>query len=339
MPDIPPSARILQLATASWMSAAVSAVADLGVADVLSGGPRSVDEIATAVHAYPDALYRLLRASADIGLFSELDDRRFELTEVGAALRTDAPGSMRNFATWVGMPADRHTWSDLAKSVQTGQSAFAGAHGQPIWEYMRARPEVAHVFDNAMTEASRGLIAPVVGAYDFSPFGTIVDIAGGHGGLLAAVLAATPRARGVLYDQPAVIAGAGLPLKEAGVGDRAELVGGDFFESVPAGGDAYLLSNVIHDWDDERSARILANCRDAMADGGRVLLVEAVMPEAGDAGPSAVTVKLMDLNMLLLCDGRQRTESEFADLFHRAGLELSRVIPVRLHSIVEAVRA
>jgi O-methyltransferase domain/Dimerisation domain len=335
-PRLPVSARILQLATASWMSAAVSAVATLGVADELTSGPRSASDIAEAVDADPDALYRLLRACVDIDLFQEVGERKFALTELGAALCIDAQGSMRNFAMWVGLPADRHTWSDLARCICSGRSAFAGVHGEPIWDYLRARPEVAQVFDNAMTEASRGLVAPIVEAYDFTPFGTIVDVAGGHGALLAAVLATSPLSRGVLHDQPEVIAGAGPRLREAGVGDRTVLAGGDFLESVPAGGDAYLLSNVVHDWDDASSVRILTNCREAMAEGGRVLLVEAVMPEAGT---SSLTVKLMDLNMLVLCDGRQRTAAEFGALLTKAGLELSRIVPVGLHSIVEAVRA
>lgn len=334
--DTPPSAQILQLATASWMSAAVSAAATLGVADELSDGVRPVDDIATAVEVHPDTLYRLMRTCADIGLFQELDGRNFALTEVGGALRSDVPGSMRNFARWVGTPADRHTWSDLPRSIRTGRSAFGGVHGQDVWDYLRTTPEVSTVFDEAMTEASRGLIKPVVNAYDFSAFRRLVDIAGGHGALITAVLEKTTGLHGVLYDQPEVIAGAGDLLTRTGVRDRCELVGGDFFAFVPAGGDAYLLSNVIHDWDDDKSVAILTNCCEAMADDGRVLLVEAVMPE--DGKPS-LTVKLMDLNMLLLCGGRQRTKTEFETLFRRAGLKLSQVVSVGLHSIVEAVKA
>lgn len=335
-PEIPPAARVLQLATASWMSAAVSAAAALGVADQLASGPRSVNEIAKTVDAHAPTLYRLLRACADIELFQELDGQVFALTELGEALRSDSPNSMRNFAMWVGLPADRYTWSDLVKSVRTGEPAFVGVHGQPIWDYMGAHPDVAEVFDNAMTEASYQVIAPVVDAYDFSSFVRIVDVGGGHGALLAAVLAATPHARGILFDQPDVIAGAGGPLKEAGVSDRCELDSGDFFESVPAGGDAYLLSNIIHDWDDEPSVQILANCRAAMADDGRVLLVEAVLPDKIEPSP---TIKLMDLNMLVLSGGRQRTGAQFSELFQRVGLELSRIVPGGLCSVVEAVRA
>jgi hypothetical protein len=331
--DVPPPAQILQLATASWMSAAVSAAAELGVADELAAGPRPVEEIAAALDADAPTLYRLLRACADFGLFEE-SDRTFALTELGNALRSDVPGSMRDFARWVGTPADRYSWSHLARSVRTGRSVFEYTHGKQVWAYMRDDTETAGVFNRAMTAASAGLIAPVVAAYDFGQFKSIVDIGGGHGTLLAAVLASAPSAHGVLFDQPDVIAGAGQPLRDAGVADRCEFQAGDFFASVPQGGDAYVLSNIIHDWDDKPAEQILANCANAMADGGRVLMVEAVMPD----GQPAPTVKLMDLNMLVLCDGKQRTEAEFAELLDRAGLRLSRVVPGGLCSVVEAVR-
>ncbi|MDS0135824.1 MULTISPECIES: methyltransferase [unclassified Amycolatopsis] len=331
-PEIPIPARILQLATASWLSAAVSAAATLGVADALAAGPRPVDDIAKEIDAHAPTLYRLLRACADFDLFEEQDDRVFALTELGHALRTDSPLSMRGFARWVGDPADRFSWSGLADSVRTGRSAFEQVHGQDVWAYMATHPDTASVFNDAMTSASDQMIKPVVAAYDFSRFGRVVDVGGGHGALLAEILRTNPGVHGVLYDQPEVVAGASHP----DVADRLSVVGGSFFESVPPGGDAYLLSNVIHDWDDEKSARILSRVRDAMAPDARVLLAEVVMP--GKAEPAA-TVKLMDLNMLVLCDGKQRTEAEFAELFRSAGLALSRIVPTGFCSVVEAVRA
>jgi hypothetical protein len=330
--EIPLPARLLQLATASWMSATVSAAASLGVADELADGPRSADEIAQAIGAHAPTLYRLLRACADFDLFTEQDGHVFTLTELGHTLRTDSPVSMRSFAMWVGEPADRYSWSGLADSVRTGRSAFESVHGQSVWDYMSANTDTARVFNNAMTSASNQMIKPAVAAYDFSGFTTVVDVGGGHGALLAEVLRTNPEVRGILYDQPDVVAGASQP----DVADRLEIVRGSFFDSVPAGADAYLLSNVIHDWNDEQSARILGNIRDVMADDARVLLVEVVMPDKAEPAP---TVKLMDLNMLVLCDGRQRTESEFADLFHGVGLELSRIVPGGFCSVVEAVRA
>ncbi|TCK22093.1 methyltransferase [Pseudonocardia endophytica] len=329
--DPPPYARILQLATASWLSAAVSAAASLGVADELAGGPRPVDELATALDVHPDALYRLLRTCSDAGLFREGEGRRFALTDAGHALRSDGPGSMRDFAIWTGSPADRWTWSALTESVRTGRSAFESVHGAPIWDWFRDHPDAAEIFDAAMTSTSNQVIAPVVAAYDFGGFERIVDVGGGRGALLAAILAANPDARGVLYDQPGVVSPDRL--QEAGVAHRSETVAGSFFDSVPSGGDAYVLSNIIHDWDDERSQHILRNCRDVMKPDGRVLLVEAVMPDGPGPAP---TVNLMDLDMLLLCDGRQRTEAQFAALFEAVGLELVRVVPSGLCSVVEA---
>ncbi|MFH8617092.1 methyltransferase [Streptomyces sp. NPDC017979] len=335
-PQLPPSVRVLQLATASWMAAAVSAAAELGIADVLGDGPRTSDEIAAAVGAHPPTLYRLLRAGTDVGLFEERDGKVFANTPVGEALRTDSPTSMRNFARWVGLTADRATWAGLADSVRTGTPAFERMHGQDVWDFMRDHTDVSGVFNDAMTEASRQLIAPVVDAFDFSDIGTLVDVAGGRGALLSAVLKANPKTRGVLYDQPEVVAEAAQTFARNGVADRVEIIGGDFFSSVPPAGDAYLLSNVLHDWDDESSLKILANCRAALGDGGRVLLVEAVMTDGARPNP---TVSLMDLNMLVLCGGQQRTEAEFADLFDRAGLRLTRIVGAGLHSVVEAVRA
>ncbi len=331
---IPPAARILQLASASWVSAAVSAVATLGVADELAAGPRPVEDVAKSVDAHAPTLYRLLRACADLDVFEEHPGRVFALTPVGEALRSDSDVSMRNFARWVGLPAERSSWLGLTDSVRTGQPAFDGVHGEDVWDHLRARPEVAQVFDGAMTEASRQLIAPVVAAYDFGAHPTVVDVAGGRGALLSAVLRAHPSVRGVLFDQPDVIAGAAGPLAEAGVADRVTVESGDFFTAVPEGGDAYLLSNVLHDWDDERSLAILRNVRRAGGGTGRVLLVEAVLPEGIAPAP---TVKLMDLNMLVLCGGRQRTPTEFAELLAAADLRLTRIVPAGLHSVVEAV--
>jgi hypothetical protein len=332
--EIPAPARILQLATASWMSAAVSAVATLGVADALADGPRTVDEIAEIVEADPPTLYRLLRACTDFDLFTELDGRVFALTAVGDALRTDSPVSMRAFARWVGEPADRYTWSDLVTSVRTGAPAFDAVHDQSIWTYLAEHHDVASVFNDAMTSASNQMIAPVVHAYDFSGFGTIVDVGGGHGALLAEVLKANPGLRGTVYDQPEVVLGADATLTAAGVRARAEISSGSFFDGVPPGADAYLLSNIIHDWDDDASHKILSNCRAAMPAHGRVLLVEVVMPGKPEPSP---TVKLMDLNMLVLCGGKQRTEAEFGELFRGAGLELSRVVSGGFCSVVEGV--
>lgn len=334
--DVPPAMQILKLAMAGWMSAAVSAAAELGVADHLAAGPRSVTDLADAVDADAPTLYRLLRACADFGLFRDLGGQVFESTELGDALRSDSPNSLRNFARWVGTPADRWTWSGLADTVRTGEPAFAKVHGTEIWDHFNNNPETATVFDDAMTELSRQVIAQTLAAYDFAPFGKIVDAGGGHGTLLTEILLAAPGTRGVLFDRPEVIGGAGSVFDAAGVRDRVELVSGDFFESVPDGADAYVLSNIIHDWDDAPSVRILANCERAMAPGGRVLLIEAVLPDGAEPAPD---IKLMDLDMLVLSGGHQRSAAQFDALFQQAGLKLSRVVSGGLCSVVEAVRA
>ncbi|MEU9168988.1 methyltransferase [Streptomyces sp. NPDC048420] len=335
--QIPPSARILQLAMSSWVAAAVSAVAELAVADALAEGPRDVGRLAKELDVDPTNLYRLLRTTADLGLFEEGEGRVFALTEVGRALRSDAPDSMRNFARWVNTAAERFTWTGLADSVRTGRSVFESVHGKPVWEYMLEHPEVNTLFDHAMTDTSSQVTAPAVASYDFSGFRKVVDVGGGHGQFLAAILEANPGVDGVLFDQPEVVAGAGAEFDKAGVRDRVEVVGGDFLASVPAGGDAYVVVNVLHNWEDDKAELILGAIRKAMTDDARVLLVEAVMPPEGT---EALTVKLMDLNMMAHADGVQRSEAQYTELFSRVGLKLSRVLPGGgLCSIVEAVRA
>jgi hypothetical protein len=332
----PPPARMYALTTGAWVTQAISVAAALSVADELAAGPRPVDEIAKAVDADPPTLYRLLRALADMQVFQQLDGHRFGLTPLGELLRADVPGSMRDWAIFMGRPFHVHVWADLLESVRTGAPAFDRVHGREAFDYFAANPDDGAALDNAMTAASAQFIAPVVGAYDFSAFGTVVDVGGGHGALLAAVLAANPEVNGVLYDQPHVIAGAGRPIEEAGVADRCEFIGRDFFQSAPPGGDVYLLSNIVHDWDDERSVQILANCRAAMNDDGRLLLGEAVLPDGTEPHPAT----WIDLEMLVMGAGRQRTEEEYRALFRRADLRLTRVVPTHaMFDLVEAVAA
>ncbi|WP_017573923.1 methyltransferase [Nocardiopsis halotolerans] len=333
----PPSrtaTRLFELITASWVAAAVSAFAELGVADAMTSDPLPVDVIATRVGADAEALHRLLRACADLDLVEELPGRHFALAELGHALRDDAADSMRGYARWVGSQAERSTMAHLARAVRTGRSVFEEVHGRTAWSYMNEHPETAAVFDRGMTDISAQLTRGVADGYDFGAHRTLVDVGGGLGGLLSIVLSANPGLRGVLFDRPEVVAHAGPVLEK--VRERCRVVGGDFLSSVPEGGDAYLLSNVIHNWDDHDAARILSHCREAMTADGRVLLAEVVMPDS--PGP-ARTAKFMDLSMLAHCDGKQRTRTQFADLLHRAGLRLTRVLPCHGTSIVEAVRA
>jgi len=302
---------------------AVMVAAELGIADHLAAGSVPVAALAPAVGADPDALYRLLRALAGEGVFTEAAPRAFALTPLAEPLRTDHPRSVRARARlfrqeWVWRP-----WGHLLEAVREGGVAFERVYGVPFFAYLGAHPDAAAVFDAAMTGGT-GSRAGLAAAYDFAPLGTVVDVGGGQGGLLAAVLRAHPHLRGVLFDQPQVVAGAAPVLRAAGVADRCEVVGGDFFAAVPAGGDAYLLSQILHDWDDARATALLRVLHQAARPGARVVAVERVLPP-GDAPHPA---KLGDLNMLVLAGGRERTEAEFGALFAGASFELTRIVPL-----------
>jgi hypothetical protein len=324
-----------QLIMGTFVSQAVSVFAKLGVADTLATGPRGTKEIAELVGAHGPTLYRLLRALDDVGVVAELADRRFALTPLGEVLRRGVPGSLRDWATMIGMPFYGYPWIDLYQTVRTGESAFGRVHGMEIFDYLAKHPEDAAVFDAAMTSISTSMTASIVQAYDFTRFSTIVDVGGGRGGLLTAVLSANPHLQGILFDAPAVVAGVNDVISAAEVSDRCKMVSGDFFDSLPEGGDVYLLSNVIHDWDDDRAAQILGNCRAVMADTACVLLAEVVLPD----GRQSSIGKFADLSMLVLTvGGSQRTETEHRTLLSRSGFRLTRIVPTAsVVSLVEAV--
>ncbi len=302
------AAELRRLVNSYQLSQAIHVAAVLGIADLLADGPRSSDELAKATGTSPRALYRLLRALAAFGLFHEDDDRRFSLTELGDALRSDAPESVAGWAAFVGRRNIREAWSALEESIRTGENAFKLEHGINVWEYRAQNPEESEIFDRAMASSSHLVIRSLIDAYDFGRFGTIVDVGGGNGTLLRALLEEYPQLTGVLFDQPHVVEGVDL-------GERGRIVGGSFFESVPEGGDAYLLKWIIHDWEDEESVAILRNVR---RNGGALLLVERVV-EPPNEGPET---KLGDLNMLVGPGGQERTLEEFRAVFEAAGYEL-----------------
>ncbi len=322
MPDENPSATMMALVIGFQRSQAVSVAAQLGIADLLNDGPRTSDELAAATSTDPDALYRLLRALSAIGVFSEEDGRTFSLTELGECLRSDDSRSVKDWAAYIGSTAHWNSWGMLAHSVRTGENGFQHLYDTDVWTYREQRPELSRLFDQAMTAVSRARARDVVRAYDFSAFGCIADIAGGNGYLLAEVLRATPDARGILFDQPHVVAGAADILKQAGVKDRCETVGGSFFESVPGGADAYMLKNIIHDWADPQATAILKVCREAIPASGKLLIVEMGIrePNRGALG------KFSDLNMLAVPGGRERTSEEMSDLLNGADFNLDRTI-------------
>ena len=316
-----PRDALLRMTNAFQVSQAIYVAAALGIADLLEDGPKSADELAEATGTHAPSLYRLLRALASVGLFIETDDR-FGLTPLAEYLRTDTPGSLRAFVMLIGQQSFWRSWGHLLHSVRTGEPAFRKLYGTGPFEYWAAHPEEAAVFNAAMTSLLSGVVDAVVQSYDFSGIGVLLDVGGGEGALLAALLAANPSLRGILFDQPHVVSTVGALLEQAGVADRCEVVGGSFFEAVPAGADAYLLKSVIHDWDDEAAIEILRACRAAMNDRGKLLVVERVIRPGNDPDPA----KFSDLNMLVLLGAQERTADDFELLYAEAGFKLSDII-------------
>jgi hypothetical protein len=333
--DLPPTVALRRMATAYWVSQALHAAASLGIADRLASGPKNATQLACETESEPTALYRLLRALASVGVFEEGVDGQFSLTALGERLRSDVSESMLPWVLLLNGPLFRRAWENLVHSVQTGKPGFDAAYGQPAWDYYEAHPEAGELFNRAMTSTSTIKRNAVVAGYDFDGIRTLIDVGGGHGSILAAALAAHPEMRGVLFDLPRVVTGAGEHFQSAGVADRWERVGGSFFEAVPAGGDAYLLATVIHDWDDDAATTILKTCHRAMVPGVKLLLLEQVIPPGNDPNPG----KFDDLNMLVMHAGRERTPVQFRVLLESAGFALRRILPTPAQwSIVEGVR-
>jgi O-methyltransferase domain/Dimerisation domain len=308
----------------------------LGIPDVLADGPLPANEVAHRVGANPDAVYRLMRALASTGVLRHRRDGRFTLTSIGKSLRTGTPGSLRDMALFIGHPLRWEDWGNLLYSVQTGEPSVVKLRGKPFFEYLDSNPELAESFNNAMTAGSEFAIRAVLASYDFSGYRTIIDVGGGHGRLLSMILGKAPKANGVLFDMPAVVESAGPELMKAGVADRCQVVGGSFFESVPEGGDAYIMKAIIHDWNDDDALKILGNVGAAIASDGKLLLLESVLPErsSSDIG------MLIDIEMLVAVGGRERTRAEWTSLLRRAGFRLNRVVETATAvSIVEATPA
>ncbi len=326
--DVPLHSALRQMLLGFQLSQVIAVGARLGIPDLLKDGPKSSDELARRTRTHAPSLYRLLRTLSAAGLLSESQGRQFSLTPLGALLRSDVSGSLHAMASFVSTKGNWKRWGDLLDRVHTGASASEAV----FTERWQESPESAAIFNRWMTESSTRRAAAVLGGYDFAGIDTLVDVGGGHGQLLASILKAYPTMRGILFDLPHVIEGAEALLAAAGVADRCERVAGSFFESVPGGGDAYLLSVVIHDWNDERAISILKNCRGAMAASSRLLLIERVVPTDGKR---PLDLLLSDLNMLVGPGGRERTEAEFASLLSASGFRLTRIVP--LESLVNVV--
>ncbi len=321
------------LITGYWVSQAIYAAAKFGIADHLEDGPRSVDELAATTSTDPDALYRLLRALASRGIFSEVKERQFALTPLAEALRSNVPGSKKALALMSGDEQFR-AWADIEYSIRTGKMAFDKVFGKPVFEYLGEHPEKAKIFDAAMVGIHGRESDGIAAAYDFSKINVVADIGGGNGSQLIGLLTKCPHLKGILFDLPHVIERAKEGIAAAGLAGRCELVAGSFFEGVPSGADAYLMRHIIHDWDDEKSLTILRNCHKVMSADSKLLVVESVIPP----GNEPFYGKFLDLVMLLIPGGKERTQAEYRKLFKQGGFELSRILPTESEvSVVEGV--
>jgi hypothetical protein len=333
LPPPPPHIQMIQMATGYWLSRVVYTAAKLGIADLLASGPRPSSEIAQATGTAPRALHRMLRTLAGFGVLTQHDDGRFALTELGETLKSGAPGAARSTVLTMAGPWAYGAFGELEYSLRTGRTAFEKVMGMPLFDYLAAHPDEAAQFSEAMVGIHGPEPPAVADAYDFSSHGTVVDVGGATGNMLAAILSKYPQPRGVLFDRSHVLSAAPALLGARGVADRVRLEEGNFFERVPGGGDLYILSHIIHDWTDAQCLTILGNCRAAMPPAATLLIVEFVLPE----GDTPHLGKLTDMVMLTMPGGEERTAVEYETLLSAAGFRMNRVIPTASNvSIVEA---
>lgn len=326
-----------RMITASRITQAVYVAAKLGIADQLAPGPRMSDALAAGVGAHPGALRRLLLALASVGVVEQTANGAFELTAVGSYLRRDIPDSLYAPTLLFGGDQFWTAWGHLADAVMTGEPTLSRRSELAFLERHVEDPEWGALFDGAMSAHTTGVIAAIVDAYDFSRFTHLVDVGGGRATLLAAILRAHPRVRGTVLDLAPVADAARRAVAAVGLNERCAVVSGDFFRSVPSGADAYLLKMIIHDWDDDRSMAILSTCHRAMHEEAALVLIERLMPDRIELGAAHEECCLVDLNMLVITGGRERTEGEYNTLMRRAGFTLTRIVPTASpFSVIEA---
>jgi O-methyltransferase domain len=327
--SVPPtgiSPNLLLLTGGLIISRAVYVAIRLGIPDLLANGPKTVDDLARLTTSHAPSLRRVLRLLAALSVFVAHEQDTFGLAPIGERFRTGVPGSIRDMALLTDAVGGLKPYDHLLDAVQGGKSAFEFAHGTGIFEFLSNHPEEAAAFNAAMAERTAALAPTVASTYDFGGAELIIDIGGSQGTMISAILTANPRMKGIVFDLPEVVAGAAARLAVAGVTSRCETRGGDFFRGVPREGDYYLMANVLHDWDDERAEAILRNCRTAMPPHAKVLVIErAIADDHTKSIPTLVT----DINMMVLSGGMERTDNEYAKLFARVGLQLTRVLPVR----------
>ena len=313
---------VFQMASAYWLSQAIYAAAKLGIADVIGDSSKSSEEIARAVDADESSLHRLMRVLCMFNVCRLTKSQRFELTTLGRTLQSGVAGSLRSMVLTLG-ELHYKAWGHLCESVQTGRPGFLSAFGRHMFDFLEEHSACGEIFNLAMTDFSTFVAPAVLLSYDFSDIKSLIDVGGGCGKLLTSILEVYPGLQGVVVDLPGAIKGATQRIQAHSCSDRCAAIPGDFLKSLPRGGDVYLLSGVIHDWDDEGAKRILKNCRNAMRPGGKILVIESIVPEGDEPSFS----KLLDLNMMVMTGGRERTESEFRHLFDGCGLTLRRIIP------------
>jgi O-methyltransferase domain/Dimerisation domain len=327
---------LTEMIMAYRLSQLIHIAARLGIADLLKGGARSCDELASRTGVHPPALCRVLRALASNGIFAETEEGVFELTPLAAPLQTGVPGSLRGLAVMQAEELRWRAWGELLYSVKTGKSAVEHIYGMTNWEWYAQNPDAFERFSEGMAELTRRAIPALVTAYGFSAHQRIVDVGGGRGELIAAILTQSPHLRGILVELPALIDDARTVLEAAGVAARCELVAGDYFESVPSGGDVYILKSIVHGMDDAKAARVLRNCREAMTSGGRLLVIQAIVP----SGNAPARIKVSDILHLVSGGGQERTEAQYRTLFDASGFSLVKIHPASSSfSILEGVRS
>lgn len=331
---LPPQAILMQMLFGYAPARAIGIAAELHIADLLIDGAKTADELAIKTNSHVRSLYRLLKACASVGVFSEDADKRFSLSPMADFLRSDNPQSLRAFAEMLAHGEQFQTWSGLNYSVQTGLPAFDKVHGMPAFEFYSTHPKSGQVFNDAMTSMSLGSSVAVIQAFDFTGIKNLVDIGGGHGFLLASILEKYPTMNGILFDIQAVVDEAKTLLEQHDVAERCKTVGGNFFETAPNGGDAYIMKHIIHDWNDDECETILKHCRKGITEGGKLLVIEMVVPQGNEPSLS----KLLDLQMLAVLPGCERTEEEYKALFAKAGFQLVQIVPTMSpYSIIEGV--
>jgi hypothetical protein len=337
-PDIAPSATMLRLISGFRVARAIYIAAKLGLADLLRDGPKGSEELAFATGTHAPSLYRVMRALASVGIFAEDEQGRFRLTPIATTLQSDVPGSLRAWAILLLGEEDYQAWGDLMHTVRTGETAFDHVFGMGVFQYETQHPDHAKIFDEAMANLIGLYNSAVLANYSFSTINRLFDVGGGDGSFMIALLRANPEIKGVLFDLPHVAQKAKKRLSDAGLADRCEVVAGDAFVSVPGGGDAYVLSRVMNGFNDDRAIAILANCRRAITDNGKLLLIERVLPDRVEHSVAAQGPVLSDLNMMVISGGRERTAAEHRALLEVAGFTLTKVVPTQSEvSVIEAL--